>query len=492
MLKFVSTGKFDNSIHTSENTMVKLMLTKPDQLSPKLVRLWGADSDKLPLTSLTLGQGEAGVRKINEIEYTINVMGRMTYTDSCSYNQYGASDKPGIGGSSFYLYAKTNRFTVQFGLIGPDGKTRARIMKAGEEVPGRGYRFECQLKSTNTNDSVKPELLDVGKTWVMTAPTVAESLSTGNKTNVMGPGKIKNQISFQRYSKNIAGNLSNKITSIEFPTEGGGTTNLWINEEMRQFDLGLKQMNEEHNWLSEYNKTPEGEILLKDAETGEPIPEGAGVFEQVKEQNHDTYGFKLTLDKIKTVTSTVFEGTPDDGSMDIAMFAGDGFIDDFDMALKSNATSSGFTQTMGDKTISGEGGKLAYGAYFTQYRDIKGNTISVKPLSLLNNGSIAEVQRENGLIHPRTKKPLSSHSAWFIDMSRYEGENNVKMVQMKGQEEINKVYAGMSPLPAEWQAMVGDTKLGSTKVDEASFEKKLSNGIAISNTRNCFALECEL
>lgn len=491
MLKVVSTGTFDNSIHSSENTMVKLMINSPDKLSPKLIRLFGQDSDKLPLTLLTIGQGEAGVKKVNDIEYYINVMGRLTFTEECAYNEYASNAKPGLGGAPFYLYAKSNKFTYQFGLIGPDGKTRARIMEHGKEIPGKGFRFTCQLKTTSSSAYVDPSLLAAGKVWVMTAPTVAESLSDGNKTNVMGPGKIKNQIAFNRYSKNIAGNLANKVTNIEFPTEGGGSTNLWINEEMRQFDLGLRQMNEEFNWISEYNRKADGTIAMKDYNTAKPIPEGAGVFEQVREMNYDTYGYRLTLDKIKNTISTVFDGTPDDGSMDIALFAGDGFIDDFDMAIKSDINSSGFTIALGDKVISGTNGKLAYGNYFTQYRDVKGNTVTVRPLSLLNKGSVAEVQKANGNVHPRTKKPMSAHSAIFLDMSRYEGENNVQAVQMKGQEEITAIYKGLSPIPESWGA-IGSDLIASTKVDESSFEKKFSTGIAIKNTRNCFMLECEL
>ena len=491
MLKVVSAGNFDNSEHTSENTLVKLMINQPDKLSPKLIRLWGEDSDKLPLTFATLGQGEAGVKKVNDVEYYVNVMGRMTFTDECQYNEYAAGSTPGKNGTPFYLYAKTNRFTVQFGLIGPDGKTRARIMEPGKEIPGRGYRFTCQLKTTNPLASVDPALLAPGKVWVMTAPTVAESLSTGNKTNVMGPGKIKNQIAFNRYSKNIAGNLANKVTNIEFPAEGGGTTNLWINEEMRQFDIQLRQMNEEFNWISEYNRVSDGSVALKDYDSTLPITEGAGVFEQVREVNYDTYGYRLTLDKIKTVISTVFDGTPDDGSMDIALFAGDGFIDDFDMAIKSDINSSGFSIALGDKVISGTNGKLSYGGYFTQYRDVKGNTVTVRPLSMLNKGSIAEVQKANGILHPRTKKPLCSHSALFMDMSKYEGENNVQMVQMTGREEVTGIYKGLSPIPAAWGA-VGSDLITVTKVDESSFEKIFSTGIAIKNTRNCFMLECEL
>ena len=74
----------------------------------------------------------------------------------------------------------------------------------------------------------------------------------------MGPGKMTSQLEFHRYSKEIAGNLANVITEYEFKTNGGGTSKLWINEEMRQFHLNMRVMNEERLWMAEYNRNANG------------------------------------------------------------------------------------------------------------------------------------------------------------------------------------------------------------------------------------------
>lgn len=496
MIKTIQTGAFDATGHTSENSLVKLMLNKPSLLSPKLVYLWGKDNDKFPLTFTTLGQGEQGKYEVNDVEYTLKVMGRITHTDEVVFCQYAAGTKPGIGFSPFYIYAKTEKFTEQFGLIAPDGKTKVRIMEKGKKIPGKGVRYTLQLKTTDPKAYCDPALLKVGSTWVMTAPTVSESLSRGNKSNVQGPGSMANQISFQRYTKTIAGNLANKVTEIEFEGTDGQPTNLWISEEMRQFEFTMRQMNEEHNWISEYNRTADGTIVMKDYESGEVIPEGAGVWEQVASQNYDTYGYRLTTEKIKNTIRSVMNGATDDGSMDIVLYGGDGFLEDFDMAIKNDVINSGFTAYMGEKIISGDNGKLSYGAYFTQYKDIKGNTITVRPLNYLNQGSVAEVQKANGILHPRTQLPLMSHTGIFLDQSLYNGERNVRMACMKGQEEITGIYRGLTPIPAEWGSWSALDKGGvialSTDVDKASFEKKFSTGVAIANTNHCFILQCEL
>ena len=61
--------------------------------------------------------------------------------------------------------------------------------------------------------------------------------SKGNRSNTMGPGKMTSQLEFHRYSKEIAGNLANMITEYEFKNGSGKASRLWINEEMRQFQI---------------------------------------------------------------------------------------------------------------------------------------------------------------------------------------------------------------------------------------------------------------
>ena len=129
----------------------------------------------------------------------------------------------------------------------------------------------------------------------------------------MGPGKMTSQLEFHRYSKEIAGNLANTVTEYEFKDNNGTTNRLWINEEMRQFHIHMRVMNEERLWLAEYNRNMNGEIALKDRDNGKPIPHTSGMLEICRESNYDTYGEFLTLNKIKRIVGDVLDRDTDSG-----------------------------------------------------------------------------------------------------------------------------------------------------------------------------------
>jgi len=176
--------------------------------------------------------------------------------------------------------------------------------------------------------------------------------------------------------------------------------------------------------------------------------------------------------------------------MEIVLYCGDGFADDFDQAIKSDIHANGFQQALGEKMISGGEGNLSYGNNFTQYRDIKGNTITLKKLHLLNRGLWAELDKANGNLHPRTKLPMSAHVGIFVDHSTVDGERNVQMVRQKGQADIFGIVKGLSPVPESWGAV--NTLQLSNDEDASSYEHKFSKGINIKNTTGCFMLQCKL
>lgn len=484
-------GTYVTDGYSNEDTLSKLMIEKPEKLHPTLTYLWGMDSDKFPLTTMTEGNfASGGVREVNGVEFTWDVMGKARHNEEVVDFDSVNTPEPGKNGTPFFVYFKSNILIEQYGLLAPDGVTRVRIMEAPKKMGEGRWRYTLELKTTDYNYFCPLSNLQPGKFWVMTAPTIPESFSRGNRSNVRGPGKMHNQISFLRYTKHIGGNLANKVVDIEFPTEGGGTTNKWINEEMRQFEIDMRQYNEEHYWTSEYNRLPNGELVMKDYDSGQPIPEGAGVLEQVRENNYDTYGFYLTLQKLKNTISEVFDKDSDTGKMEVVLYCGDGFADDFDMAIKSDVNANGFQQSLGDQMISGSDGALSYGNYFTQYKDIRGNRITLRPLHLLNRGLWAENDKSNGNLHPRTGKPMSSHVGIFIDHSIYNGDRNVRLVRQTGQADIVGVYKGLAPIPASW----GQTFNNWIAKDEdaSSYERKFSKGINIDNTTGCFMLQCKL
>lgn len=487
-MRVLQQGLYEDRGYSNEESIAYLQLQKPVEINAFLTYNYGMDDDRFPLSFMTEGQGSSGVNDIATVQWTWSTMGRMKFTDFITYFNT-ANTKPGLGGAEFEIHTASHWFIEQYGLIGPDGKTQLRIQKDLGESP-YGYAYLVKLTNPNPNAFVDPEMLAKGKYWSMSAPTVSESYSKGNRSNSMGPGKMTSQLEFHRYSKEIAGNLANVVTQYQFKNGNGGTSNLWINEEMRQFNLTMRVMNEERLWIAEYNRNANGEIALKDRDNGKPIPHTSGMLEICRESNYDTYGEYLTIGKLKRIVDDVLDRDTDTGKMEVVLMAGKGFMEDFDDAIKRDAKDSGFLTPLGEKEIQGSGYGLEYGAYFRAYKTVDGHRITVKHCSFFDKGTIAEAAKQNGYIHPRTGLPITSHQAAFIDFSTYEGTRNVRMVRQKGQIYKAKVIEGMTDIPACWG--LPNTNHAATEIDLARYEVKSSIGLQVNNSTKMFLLSCVL
>ena len=487
-LRVIGQTRYEDRGYSNEESIAYLQLQKPEEINSFLTYNYGMDDDRFPLSFITEGQGSRGIKDVATVQWTWKTMGRMKFTDFVTYFNTAVT-KPGQNGSEFEVHFSTHWFIEQHGLTAPDGVTQVRIQKdLGESA--YGYAYLLKLTSPNPDAYVDLQWLAKGMYWAMSAPTVSESYSKGNRSNTMGPGKMTSQLEFHRYSKEIAGNLANTVTEYEFKDNNGTTNRLWINEEMRQFHIHMRIMNEERLWLAEYNRNMNGEITLKDRDNGKPIPHTSGMLEICRESNYDTYGEFLTLNKIKRIVGDVLDRDTDSGTMDIVLMGGKGFIEDFDDAMKMDAKQNGFLTPLGDKEIGTMSGGLEYGAYFRKYKTVEGHTITVKHCSFFDKGTIAEAAKQNGEIHPRTGLPITSHQACFIDFSSYDGERNVRIVRRKGQIYKAKVFKGMSDIPASWG--VPDSNYISTEIDMSRYEIMSSLGLQVNNSTKMFLIKCEL
>lgn len=494
-LREVSRGNYDDRGYTNEETIAHLQLTHPEEINNTLTYTYGMDDDRFPLTFLTEGQGAAGVKDITTETWTWKTMGRSRFNDYVVYSRYSGSDTPGKGGAMFDVEFATHWLIEQYGLIAPDGKTQVRIMKDLGEGTHGGYLYRLKLTSPNPNTYVDLDNLKVGKYWSMTAPTISASYSKGNRMNVMGPGKMTSQLEYHRYSWEIAGNAANTVVSYEFKTKNGGTTNLWINEEQRQHDIQMRIMDEERLWIAEYNRNENGEVTLVDPDNGQPIPHTSGMMEICRESNYETYGEVLTLNKIERSIGDVLDKDTDTGTMEVVLMAGKGFAQDFDDAMRNDAKANDFATPLGDKMIENWNDGLSYGKYFRRYKTIDNHIITVQHLPFLDKGTIADNDRANGNVHPRTGLPMSSHQAFLIDMSKYSDKEsgsvrNVRKIRLKGQVYLSGVLKGLSPIPASWGA-VPQNSLG-TEIDMARYEIKNSYGLQVNNNSKMMQLKCVL
>lgn len=487
-LRVLGQTKYDDRGYSNEESIAYLQLQKPVEINSFLTYNYGMDDDRFPLTFMTEGQGSKGMEEVKTVQWTWDTMGRMKFTDFVTYFNTAIA-KPGLNGTPFEVEFASHWFIEQHGLTAPDGQTQVRIQRdCGESA--HGYKYILVIDSPNPDAYIDPMWLEKGMYWSISAPTVSESYSKGNRSNTMGPAKMTSQLEFYRYSKEIAGNLANVITNYQFQTTSGGTTNLWINEEMRQFNLHMRVMNEERLWKAQYNRLPDGSIRLRDMDNDKPIPRTAGMLEICRESNYDTYGEILTLHKLERTISDVLDRDTTEGKKEVVLMGGKGFIRDFQNAINADARENGFLTPLGEKMIQDNGNGLSYGRYFNKYQTPDGYIVTVMNNGYFDKGTDAEAAKQNGMLHPVTGYPITSHQAALIDMSSYKGHPNVRMTYQKNQRYKAKVLKGMSDVPPEWG--VPDSNFISTDIDMSRFEVKGSIGLQVDNTDKMLLLQCKL
>lgn len=477
--------KFDSTGFTNENTLANALLTKPDVINPVITHLAGREDNKFPLTFLTEGQkGGYKTIDVNDIQYEWPVIGRMKNTDKIVSTTYTTGDKPGLNHTPFFITTEGNWLKDQHIVMSPNG-IQARVMERGKPVGSGRYLITLQLNGYGPDDYCPLTELISGTSWAMVggAP-VSESFSMGNESNVMAPGKMRNQISILRKSYRWGGNLTNKTVEVQFNVDGT-MTNYWMPFEEWQHMLNWKQACEEHYWYSRYNRQIDGTIAMRDYVNGLPIPTGAGVDYQIP--NRDTFS-TLTYKKVKETVGDVMYGATDTGKMNVTLYTGVGGLEEFSDAMLNKA--SGFTQIIGDKFVKGEGRNLYLSGFFTAFEHVDGHIVTVKKLPLLDFGSRAD----NAPKHPISGKPITSYDMYFVDQSTYDGSPNVIMTAQKGRSMRRGVIKGMAPLnmKADGSDFNGNNEVISTEKDENSIHFLSSKGICIRRNNHCFKLSCNL
>ena len=85
---------------------------------------------------------------------------------------------------------------------------------------------------------------------------------------------------------------------------------------------------------------------------------------------------------------------------------------------------------------------------------------------------------------------MSSHQAFLLDMSNYQGERNVRKVRLKGQIYHSGVLKGLTPIPASWGGVPNN--ILSTEIDMSRYEIKNSYGLQVNNATKMMQLKCVL
>ena len=144
-----------------------------------------------------------------------------------------------------------------------------------------------------------------------------------------------------------------------------------------------------------------------------------------------------------------------------------------------------------NSTITGSPMNLTFGAAFTHFRHMDGHMVSVVTMPYLDHSGYADKSPR----HSISGRPLSSYEMHFVDMSVYDGENNVQLINQKGRSMIRGIEQGMTLLKQgnSYSDYSGNGKdlVVSTSQDKSAVHFLKTLGVAIRRNTHCFSLYCE-
>lgn len=491
----VGIEKYNSEGFLSENILTENGLLKSDDMNDMTQVLTYLNTHIMmysPFMWLNGGQGGYDSTELEgDGQYYWQVMGEVKEHDTIVGSPYSTGDKPGYQISRFVVYLSSGWMKEGWLIKFRDGYM-ARIFSATENV-SKGY-WEYVLEPYNTvdpDDYCNLDNLEYGEMVQESIYPVAKMLDVGTETNSQIPAKRTNQISKVRFSHRITGNISNKqVQWFTFPESrgGDGKTKNWVD-----YDWWVNQYKNEkklERFLFEesiYNRDSNGRIYLKDHRAGNnPIMTGASVKQQIMaEGNYASYADSFTTDFWERTVGDMTYGKPD--TIDFIGWAGTEYMNDFGDAIAREAANKGYVEAIGDQRVSKTSDGLNYSNMkFKQYTTKKGDRITYIYLPFLDDPGVS-----NQVRHPRTGKPVSSHSCYYVAQGMTEdGKPAVKMIAEKGEAKVQGIYRGLTNIPKAWGDISsrGDMSMIdlATERNEASIHERRSVGVQLRDARYTF------
>lgn len=484
---------FDTKSMLDETNFYNQRQGMPSELTKKITYILGDKNRSHPLSTMTLGgigYGNANsAQEIEDVQFTYPVMGRRSKVNTVFTTDYSGADEPGIGNSTFYITFGDN-WIKRFYVIQSSGGTQAYVLDEGEPLPTGGHRYKCQLDPAGPGDFCPVDQLVAGTNWVVLHTAVPESESRTTETNMVMPGKFKNQMSFMRTGMSWAGNAPEKMMNITMTNEKGVSTSGWMDYFMWQFEQNWMDDCEHFYWYSRYNRLADGTIPLKDLYTGKVIPRGSGVLEQIG--NKSTYS-RLSYNTLCNKVGDALFGQTDSGGMTITLMGGTGARREMDRCIREaggqilGALGAG---NIADKFVTGSNRNLVLGGFFDAFYHIDGYYIQFKHAQIFDTGRVADASPK----HPETGLPLESYRMVFLDTADVDGSPNIVHVAQKGRAYLDRIMPGMGNMPRSLKILGGISnegqKIAVTDVDKSAYMRFKSAGIQIMRANRCFDLVC--
>lgn len=488
----ITTGTFSDNDASSVTNIANARLTKPDELNSIVAYAYGSGgeygSKNFPLLFATVGRGRKRGIKSLDTSFTTRMYGKPKKTDMIARTITGQVNVGSQG--AFFKAAFKSKFFMKNMMITTGGVAKSVTAQVyGDPVrDGNVWIYTLKLVGVPSSATVPAEFLVKGAVWA--SGVVKGSLQNSRGTDQRQPQtpfRTRNQLSLIRKSYKYLGNVANKKLDISI-SSGNKKMEFWTDWEMFNNELLFMQEKNEDLIFSQYNADANGVVHNIDYDSGEAVPSGMGLWDQVPNE----LGFTvLTETKIKDFIDIMLynnniTGNKNDG--DYTIMGGQGLLSEMDKAMKRS--SSGFL-TLSDKFVRGQNNMgLQYGAYFTEYLHSSGKVIKFVHDPSFDTGAKAEAAPRHPL-YPNMS--IMSFCGLALDFSMVDvdkgSEPNIQVLYEEGREMEEWLVLGGAKVPAI-DMMAHRSR--ASDIDASSQHMLCTQGIHLNYPHTCGKIVCTL
>lgn len=394
-------------------------------------------------------------------------------------NSFASTAKPGQYQTRFYMYFDERLFFQTHVIVGnkPD-LYHLLVRNDGDQVGGK-WRYEVELLTGNRDLYIPVTEIAAGTRWSADYSLSEQFMGKkGSDISFNSPFLMANRISMIRKEHTVPGEMINKgqnepvSFNWQYGADGGKvkTFKTWLNRIDFEFDKRFRQEKARLLFFGKSNRDSQGNYLNL-GDSGGEIKAGMGLREQISPANI----FNYTTFNIETLVDFALSlsvGKLPEDSRHFVIGTGEHGLKMISRAIEAYAGANALEYVRIPGITGGKEGQFAR-PQFVKYADINGISFEFIHIPWYDDFV------RNKVYHP-DQGLVESYRLTIMDFGTSQGNPNVQLVRVKGNDEI---FAYTPGLRDPYQPGGGRTspKLMVSKVDGYEITRADWCGIKVHN-----------
>lgn len=434
---------------TTKNHLAKLYMRAPQKVSGFMTKLlaaeYGASLESLLSrfpTKYFDSDDDYTWKLIGSYERNLPIVGARFQGAPVGAGDTGI----GAGGMEFEVIFPELMFSDAHMIVGEKNEHYQLLIKDKPRAEGTNWVYTVELMSGALNGMPGSEL-QAGKRFSKDFSPAPDELSDkGGDVWFSSPIELRNHFSSLRMQTKVPGSMVDSRVIMPFtikdPKTGATVQHTtWMQHLEWNFEYQFAQEKNKLIYFGRNNRNAEGDYFNK-SQTGFEIKQGAGIRQQMEISNVQYYN-EFSLGLLENMLSELSEGKLSMDDRHFVLRTGERGAIQFHKAVMQEISgwqSLGFDNT-GTNRIQKTTSPLHSNAYkagvqFTEWLAPNGIKIS------LQLDPIYDDKIRNKILHP-DGGVAESYRYDILDIGTVEGEPNIQICRVKGQEDVRKYVEGL-------------------------------------------------